>query len=226
MIQPMKEYWDSRAENYDTLFERSPIRFQIMEEIANKTPSSVLNVLDLGAGTGKLTERLLGKYPGAAFTLVDISAKMLECARYRFRNVHNIKFQETTFDELLISDSSIDLVVSAFALHHVNDDEKLEAAHEIFRVLRPDGRVIIADEMICNFDLTDDPAALGQRMIEIFYPFEDSEFYKKTFSSVKEYPSTPERLEGIFVNAGFIANVEQCNDIVGIITAKKAIRIG
>ncbi|NLO31144.1 MAG: class I SAM-dependent methyltransferase, partial [Methanosarcina mazei] len=50
------------------------------------------DILDLGAGTGLLSAFLMEKYPEATFTLVDMSEKMLEIAKNRFRGNSKVKY--------------------------------------------------------------------------------------------------------------------------------------
>jgi tRNA (cmo5U34)-methyltransferase len=50
------------------------------------------NILDVGAGTGLLSAFLMEKYPKASFTLIDLSEKMLDIAKDRFRSSPNVKY--------------------------------------------------------------------------------------------------------------------------------------
>ena len=50
-------------------------------------------ILDLGAGTGLLTEWIIKKYPKAEYTLVDIADGMLDVAKERFKGLDNISFK-------------------------------------------------------------------------------------------------------------------------------------
>lgn len=45
-------------------------------------------------------------------------------------------------------DGKFDFVVSSFALHHLTDDQKGLAIEEMRRVLKPHGRICIADLMM------------------------------------------------------------------------------
>jgi putative AdoMet-dependent methyltransferase len=51
------------------------------------------------------------------------------------------------FLQIPYEETSFDAVVSAFAIHHLDDDAKRRAVKEMVRVLRPGGRIVIADTM-------------------------------------------------------------------------------
>lgn len=217
----MRDYWNSRAATYDGLFDRAPIRAQMMEEIACLAPCAVSTVLDLGAGTGKLVERLLRRLPASRFVLVDTSKEMLSCARSRLAAFDNVEFYIASFEALPLRTGTIDLVVSSFALHHVDDGRKSLAAREINRVLRPNGWAIIADEMFLDYSLANDPDTLHRRMLELFYPQENDQVRCALFAGLQEWPSDTATLTGIFESAGLSARIKSINEIVGILIARK-----
>jgi ubiquinone/menaquinone biosynthesis C-methylase UbiE len=104
-------------------------------------------VLDVGTGTGLLPFLLLSAAEAPASILgIDISSGMIETARRRLREERGddprLRFERMDAEQLELESESFDVVLSAFALTHVPRPEL--AMHEIFRVLRPGGRVGIA----------------------------------------------------------------------------------
>lgn len=97
-------------------------------------------VLDVGSGNGYV----LGKYAaeGADVFGVDITPKGVELCRKRFE-VRGLcgDFQVARAESLPFPDASFDCVCSMGVLHHVTDTEL--AVAEIFRVLKPGGRLIV-----------------------------------------------------------------------------------
>ena len=89
-------------------------------------------VLDLGAGTGKLT-RLL-QPTGATLVAVEPVAAM----RRHLAAVPEVQVLEGTAEAIPLEDASIDSVVVGTAFHWFRGDEALA---EIVRVLKPDGRL-------------------------------------------------------------------------------------
>src|SRR6478672_3133028 len=89
-------------------------------------------VLDLGAGTGKVTEALLRR-PGVRVTAVDPDAAMLAQFRADFPTVDA---HEGTAERIPLPDAVVDAVVVGTAWHWFDRDR---AEPEIARVLRPGG---------------------------------------------------------------------------------------
>ncbi|TFV99002.1 class I SAM-dependent methyltransferase [Leifsonia flava] len=94
-----------------------------------------LEVLDLGAGTGKLTERLVEL--AASVTAVDPSPEMLEVLGERMPHVRTLV---GSAEAIPLPDDSVDLVTVAQAWHWVDPEA---ATREVLRVLRPDGRLAL-----------------------------------------------------------------------------------
>lgn len=108
-------------------------------------------ILDLGAGTGLFSEFVLQKFPDAKITLVDISEKMLDIARKRFlsnKNISIIQSDLTTFKD----EKQYDAVISSLAIHHLEDNAKVELYHTIFTLLKPNGIFINAEQIAGESD--------------------------------------------------------------------------
>jgi len=102
-------------------------------------------VLDLGTGTGAVAERaaqLVG--PAGHVVATDISTQMLAFARTRMTasRCANVTLQEGRAESIPAADGSVDVVLASLCLMFVIDREA--AAREIYRVLRPNGRLVAA----------------------------------------------------------------------------------
>lgn len=108
-----------------------------------------LAFLDLGAGTGYLSHRIIETFPHATIIAVDAAERMVEKARLKLQYHHKrVTFQISSFQELpnkQFSLSHLDAVVSSFALHHLYPDEKLRLFKFIHAVLKPGGWFINCD---------------------------------------------------------------------------------
>jgi tRNA (cmo5U34)-methyltransferase len=101
-------------------------------------------VLELGAGTGALSETLLGHTEVGAVELVDVDAEMLGQARTRLEAFGSrARFSLRSFDDLL---PPCDAVAASLALHHVPTlDAKGALYDRVFQALRPGGVLVNAD---------------------------------------------------------------------------------
>ena len=97
------------------------------------TSDRPLSVLELGAGTGKLTQQLVAL--GHDVHATEPDEKMLAILA---RNLPDVRASQASAEEIPSGDSSYDVVVSAQAFHWFDYDKALP---EIARVLRPRGRL-------------------------------------------------------------------------------------
>jgi ubiquinone/menaquinone biosynthesis C-methylase UbiE len=118
--------FDSAAERYESARPGYPA-----QAVAWMVPESAASVLDLGAGTGKLTESLVA--PGRIVYAVDPSAEML---RVLARKLPEVDARLGSGERIPLPDASVDVVTIAQAWHWMDSDK---AAAEIARVLRPGG---------------------------------------------------------------------------------------
>jgi ubiquinone/menaquinone biosynthesis C-methylase UbiE len=104
-------------------------------------------VLDVGCGTGTLAiaaARRVGTT--GSVTGIDPSAELLERARKKARRARvDVAFELSGGEQLPFADASFDLVLSSLVLHHLSHDALRSSAHEMHRVLRPGGRLLLVD---------------------------------------------------------------------------------
>ena len=117
-------------------------------------PAGAVDVVDLGAGTGKLTRQLVGR--GLQVVAVEPSAGMRDELTTALPGVTALP---GAAENIPLPDSSADAVLVAQAWHWV---DPAAGVPEVARVLRPGGRL----GLIWNFrdDTVDWVAALGRSM--------------------------------------------------------------
>ncbi|MEM6104775.1 class I SAM-dependent methyltransferase [Mycobacterium sp. 050272] len=102
-------------------------------------------VLEIGCGTGNLAIRAKRAQPSADVTGCDPDPRILAVAKRKAARLTGIRFEQGYAERLPYADGEFDRVLSSMMLHHINDDAKPAAAAEIFRVLRPGGRLHLVD---------------------------------------------------------------------------------
>lgn len=89
-------------------------------------------ILDLGCGTGLMTEQLARSYQYENFHAIDISISLLMKARERLKPYH-INIYEYNFDKLKLTEK-FNLIFSNMALHWSNDLAKiLQSTHTLLQ---------------------------------------------------------------------------------------------
>src|SRR4051812_22190892 len=103
-------------------------------------PASPSRALDLGCGDGRLAALVLEERPAIErIVAIDVSPPMLSAARERFTDERRVEVRDWDLRELITPLGAVDLVVSGFAIHHVDDRRKKALFAEIARQLTPGG---------------------------------------------------------------------------------------
>lgn len=132
-----------------------PYYHEVQQHILKAIPFSrnaVFHVVDLGAGSGRLAEKILKTFPDATITLVEPSAPFRALAKQRLANagISNDRFNLLGYmaqDERWVMESpKADLIVSTSALHHLDAQEKNRTFGYCFDALKPGGLFINGDE--------------------------------------------------------------------------------
>ena len=158
-------------------------------------------MLDIGTGPGHLPVLVCEANLSAEVVGIDLAKKML---------VHAEKHQQTSSacariqllvmdaKDLEFDDDSFDVVFSNTILHHIPDP--LPFLRESFRVLKPDGVLLIRDLF-----RPPSPAAVAQ--LVSLHAESESEYAKELFRASLCAAFTPQELKGLAVEVG-MANAE------------------
>jgi ubiquinone/menaquinone biosynthesis C-methylase UbiE len=104
------------------------------------------SVLDLACGTGTLAIEAKRLRPTARVTGLDADPVMLSRAKRKAKEAGlEIEFEPGLSGELPWDGARFDVVLSTLFFHHLSDEAKRDTAEEIRRVLKPGGRLVVAD---------------------------------------------------------------------------------
>lgn len=101
-----------------------------------------IKVLEIGVGTGNLAKRFLDK--DYNIIGIDQSREMLNVAKEKYPR---LKLRLGDFLNIPYENNEFDVIVSTYAFHHLNTEEKGISIKEMLRVLKDDGRIVIGDLM-------------------------------------------------------------------------------
>lgn len=205
----MKRSIDETAERFDELSaeydtdrpERTVATARRVVERGLAGADGSETAVDIGAGTGAVT---LDVAEGVEHVYaLDISEGMLDRARVKAdeRGVETVTFGRGTFrepDAAVDLPSSVDLVVSNFAMHHLGDGEKADAVETVAGLLADGGRFVLGDVVI----------------------FEEADVSVEYYSPEVDDPATVEFLVDTFESNGFAVEHEQVGPMAGVVEGR------
>ena len=145
--------WQSpqHASAYLERADRVPHRAAGESALLDEIPSFSRRVLDLGSGDGRLLDLVLRVTPDASGVAVDFSPVMLERLKTRFGTGTRVEIIDHNLEQPLPSLGTFDVVVSSFAIHHLEHERKQQLYEEIWRILEPGG-------VFCNLEHVASPS--------------------------------------------------------------------
>lgn len=101
-------------------------------------------VLEVGAGAGWTSQRILETFPQVELTATDINPAVTEHF-HQLQNTYGqrLKFQPGDILQLPFDRNSFDIVIAVYVLHHV--DDVVRGIQQLLRTLRPGGLMGILD---------------------------------------------------------------------------------
>lgn len=146
----IKEQFDNISEKYDKQRRQLLPCFDDYYSI----PLTVLdfdgeapNILDIGSGTGLFSNIVLQKYPKAKLTLIDLSDKMLEVAKERFKSYKDFEYIVDDYTKHNF-DKKFDIIISALSIHHLSAFDKESLYKKCYDMLNEHGVFINVDQVL------------------------------------------------------------------------------
>ena len=177
--------------------------------------SSSDRVLEIAAGAGAFTETVLRRVPQAHIVATDISGASIDYLASRLREYPNLEPRLADITRLEFEDEVFDAAIGNSALHHVDTQLCLK---ELFRVLRPGGRLLIFEPNLLNPEvLLESTVARRLAVRSLEYSVEEQTHTRWRYRSMLRragfvqvsvrpfdflHPKTPRFLPGAVVNVG------------------------
>ncbi|HWT92392.1 MAG TPA: class I SAM-dependent methyltransferase [Solirubrobacteraceae bacterium] len=142
------DIFDTQAEAYDAARRRLIPPFDAFYGTAvAAVPAKAKTVLDLGAGTGLLSRMVRAARPNAHLTLLDGAPAMLDQARAELGDDRTAYVTADLTDPLPGEPASFCAVVSALAIHHLDDAGKRDLFARVHAQLKPGGAFVNAEQV-------------------------------------------------------------------------------
>lgn len=139
----MDEPLQNAAEFLAALREGIPHYDTLQEQLVRGTQGiEVRTILDLGAGTGETSRRLLAAHPRARSVAVDPSEEALRSAAAVLGDRAQLRLAEL-YEPL--PNGPFDVIVSALSVHTLRAADRTRLLQRARRLLAPGGRIVIAD---------------------------------------------------------------------------------
>lgn len=190
------EVYESKAEQYERLISREDYLNNIPQTLTSICTFEGADIIDLGAGTGRLTCLFAPK--AESIVAFDLSEHMLEVTAAKLRNVELSNWKTIVADHrsLPVEDSCADIVMAGWSICYISsfnvDDWQnniRKVVSEMKRVVRSGGELIILETLGTGNETPQPPDFLQGYYNMLKNEFNFSHTYVRTdyqFASVRE----------------------------------------
>jgi len=204
-LERVYHHFNREAGYYDTIAPKVIPHFHeqnaLMVELIPFEREAELSVLDLGCGTGVLSQAVLGAFPRAKVVAFDMAENMLEACRAKLAPfAGRLTLRQGNFgaDDF---GRDFDLIVSGLAIHHLDDAAKRALYQRIHGALRPGGVFLNRDVVLgATPELTERYAALWRAFMRANGE-DDEVWYGNAYR--EDIPATVEDQLAWLAEAGF-----------------------
>lgn len=197
--------FDSRIVNYEDIHNISESDFDKMFHVVSPVKGDL--ILDLGCGYGSVTREIILREPSEHlnFHLSDSSHIQLNRAICNINRKVDVPQKSTVkffLDDIVQSkfkSNCFDIIVAKMMLHEVNKEDQKKACREIFRILKPGGRLIVWD-----LALDDSNQSLVQQIIK-----KKDELANFSDLVTNRYLFTISEIQDNLLNSGFTGIAER-----------------
>jgi tRNA (cmo5U34)-methyltransferase len=127
------------------------ISLEIITEAAKRIRPYAKTLLDIGCGAGNYTIKMLSKVPNLECFLLDLSSPMLNKAYERIivHTANNVRVIQSDIRTAFLEEEYFDIILAGAVFHHLRDDDDWKQVfRKIYKLLKPDGCLMISDLVI------------------------------------------------------------------------------
>lgn len=186
-----KEFFDTIANDWDSIIEVN--EFKINKLLSKLDIKSDEKILDVGTGTGVLVPFLKNISSECYIRGIDISSKMIEIAKNKYKNITNLEFEILDIENQELKDKYDKIILYSMFPHLQNKTKTIKLLVE--NNLNKGGKLMIAHsnsrEFLNNMHKEKDKSVSEDRLIpvntqkhlflevglEVIEAFEDEEVY-------------------------------------------------
>lgn len=142
-MEQIKDTFENAAVDFDNIIVKLvPHYKELVSDLILVIPfekNKMLDVIDLGCGTGTLSLKIKEYFPNAQITCMDMTKNMLELAKIKLSEYEEIEYILENFYTFNFN-KKYDLVISSFALHHlITAEDKRKFYQKIYNSLKEGG---------------------------------------------------------------------------------------
>ena len=144
----VKKHFQDEAKSFDARVVKSlPYYHEMLEALVSALPfqqNEIKKIVDLGCGTGTISQKLKEHFPNARITCVDFSENMVAIARTKLERYADMNY--VISDVRAFDFTGYDAVVTSLTLHHLRQGtQKLKLYRKMYAGLNKKGAVSFAD---------------------------------------------------------------------------------
>ncbi len=176
MIEKMSDFFTARVNGYDShMINEVTGCKEGYQKMAELLPGTVVNLLDLGCGTGLELDEIFKIYPNIKVTGIDLTEAMLDVLKQKHPDKDMTLINASYFD-YNFGIRRFDAIISFQTMHHFPHIKKIELYSRIYSALKPGGKYIECDYMVIDQKDEDFYFKENER-IRHEQNIQDSEFY-------------------------------------------------
>ena len=148
MLEKMADFFTARVDEYDNHMMNGVVGCKEgYKKMAELLPETVVDLLDLGCGTGLELDEIFKIHPNIKVTGVDLSKTMLGVLKQKHPN-QDLTLINANYFDYDFGIERFDAAISFQTMHHFSHEQKIKLYSRIYSALKPGGKYIEGDYMV------------------------------------------------------------------------------